>query len=128
MSSAAAVVPAVQVTRLRKEFGKRRTRALDDVTFDVARGECIAILGQNGSGKSTLIRLLSTLLLPDGGSALVFGNDVAHGARARPRLLNRLLVGALFFKKMSAVENLGYAARFYGMTPGETREEIPRIL
>src|SRR3954469_24979625 len=121
-------VPAVQVTRLRKEFGKRRSRALDDVSFDVARGECIAILGQNGSGKSTLIRLLSTLLLPDGGSALVFGNDVVHGARAVRRLVNRVSVEASFFKKMSAVENLGYAARFYGMTPGDTREEIPRIL
>src|SRR3954449_7354845 len=132
MSSAAPAVrpavPAVQVTRLRKEFGKRRSRALDDVTFEVARGECIAILGQNGSGKSTLIRLLSTLLLPDGGSALVFGNDVVHGARAVRRLVNRVSVEASFFKKMSAVENLGYAARFYGMTPGETREEIPRIL
>src|SRR4051812_21686381 len=132
MSSAAPAVrpavPAVQVTRLRKEFGKRRSRALDDISFDVARGECIAILGQNGSGKSTLIRLLSTLLLPDGGSALVFGNDVVHGARAVRRLVNRVSVEASFFKKMSAVENLGYAARFYGMTPGETREEIPRIL
>src|SRR5829696_5752413 len=128
MSSAAAVVPAVQVTRLRKEFGKRRSRALDDVTFDVARGECIAILGQNGSGKSTLIRLLSTLLLPDGGSALVFGNDVERDAGAVRRLVNRVSVEASFFKKMSATENLGYAARFYGMTPRETRDEIPRIL
>src|SRR5215204_743112 len=128
MSSAAAVVPAVQVTRLRKEFGKRRSPALDDVTFDVARGECIAILGQNGSGKSTLIRLLSTLLLPDGGSALVFGNDVERDAGAVRRLVNRVSVEASFFKKMSATENLGYAARFYGMTPRETRDEIPRIL
>jgi ABC-2 type transport system ATP-binding protein len=132
MSSAAPAVrpavPAVQVDRLRKEFGKRRSRALDDISFEVARGECIAILGQNGSGKSTLIRLLSTLLLPDGGSALVFGNDVVHGARAVRRLVNRVSVEASFFKKMSAVENLGYAARFYGMTPGDTRDEIPRIL
>src|SRR5215212_46589 len=126
--SSAAVVPAVQVTRLRKEFGKRRTRALDDVTFDVARGECIAILGQNGSGKSTLVRLLSTLLLPDGGSAHVFGNDVVRDAGAVRRLVNRVSVEASFFKKMSAAENLGYAARFYGMTPKETRVEIPRIL
>ena len=55
------------------------------------RGECVAILGQNGSGKSTLVRLLSTLLLHDGGSAHVFGHDVftrpAPGAQARqPRL------------------------------------------
>src|SRR6476661_10756483 len=126
MSSAA--VPAVQVTRLRKEFGKRRTRALDDVTFEVARGECVAILGQNGSGKSTLVRLLSTLLLPDGGSAHIFGHDVFKEARKVRRLVNRVSVEASFFKKMSAAENLAYAARFYGMGPRETHVKIPIIL
>jgi ABC-2 type transport system ATP-binding protein len=132
MSSPAA--PAVEVVRLRKEFvrrvdGKKRpVAALDDVSFDVERGECVAVLGQNGSGKSTLVRLLSTLLLPDGGSARIFGNDVVEDARAVRRLVNRVSVEASFFKKMSAAENLGYAARFYGMTPKRTRDEIPRIL
>ena len=66
---------AVVVTDLRKvftrrkgHFGRRHRRAaLNGVTFSMERGECVAILGQNGSGKSTLVRLLSTLLLPDGG-------------------------------------------------------------
>ena len=49
---------------------------MNKVSFTMERGECVAILGQNGSGKSTLVRLLSTLLLPDGGSARVFGYDV----------------------------------------------------
>lgn len=122
--------PAVQVHALRKEFSKRKRRkpALNDVSFEVSRGECVAILGQNGSGKSTLVRLLSTLLLPDGGSARVFGNDVVRDAKEVKRLVNRVSVEASFFKKMSAAENLGYAARFYGMTPRETRAEIPRIL
>jgi ABC-2 type transport system ATP-binding protein len=122
--------PAVQVDRLRKEFKRKRRRhaALDDVSFEVARGECVAVLGQNGSGKSTLVRLLSTLLLPDGGSARIFGNDIVRDAREVRRLVNRVSVEASFFKKMSAAENLGYAARFYGMTHGETRAEIPRIL
>jgi ABC-2 type transport system ATP-binding protein len=128
MSSLAA--PAVQVVRLRKEFSRKRTRvpALDDVSFDVARGECVAVLGQNGSGKSTLVRLLSTLLLPDGGSARIFGNDVVADARRVRRLVNRVSVEASFFKKMSAAENLGYAARFYGLTRSDTKDEIPRIL
>jgi ABC-2 type transport system ATP-binding protein len=126
----ALAAPAVQVVGLRKEFSSRkhRGRALNDVSFEVARGECVAVLGQNGSGKSTLIRLLSTLLLPDGGTARVFGNDVVADARAVRRLVNRVSVEAPFFKKMSAAENLGYAARFYGMTRSDTREEIPRIL
>ena len=126
--------PAVVVDRLRKEFARRvdgrkvDVAALDDVSLTVARGECVAVLGQNGSGKSTLVRLLSTLLLPDGGTARIFGNDVVRDARAVRRLVNRVSVDASFFKKMSASENLGYAARFYGLTPRTTREEIPRIL
>jgi ABC-2 type transport system ATP-binding protein len=109
-------------------FGRRRRAALNRVSFTMERGECVAILGQNGSGKSTLVRLLSTLLLADGGEARIFGFDVFREARAVRRLVNRVSVEASFFKKMSAAENLAYAARFYGMGPGETRREIPRIL
>src|ERR1700756_4895790 len=117
-------VPAVEVTRLRKEFRRRdrsagrfarrrRMPALNDVTFTIARGECVAILGQNGSGKSTLVRLLSTLLIDDGGEARVFGHDIVKDASAIRRLVNRVSVEASFFKKMSAFENLSYAARVF---------------
>ena len=125
---------ALEVHNLRKEFtrrdgrGKRRVAALKGVDFDIARGECVAILGPNGSGKSTLVRLLSTLLLPDGGTATVFGHDAFKDTRAVRRLVNRVSVEASFFKKMSAVENLSYAARFYGLRPHETRDKIPEIL
>jgi ABC-2 type transport system ATP-binding protein len=124
---------------LRKEFrrsdGKRsglrrrreRVEALRGISFDMARGECVAILGQNGSGKSTLVRLLSTLLLHDGGSATLFGHDLSE-TRAVRRLVNRVSVEASFFKKMSSTENLSYAARFYGLTVGQTRDRIPEIL
>jgi len=130
--------PAVVVDELRKEFArrdrkagrfaKRRVPALDGVSFTIARGECVAILGQNGSGKSTLVRLLSTLLLNDGGSATIFGHDINREQKAVQRLVNRVSVDASFFKKMSSAENLHYAARFYGMTASQTRREIPRIL
>jgi ABC-2 type transport system ATP-binding protein len=131
---------AVEVHNLRKEFirkdaarsglrkRRRRVPALDGVSFTIDRGECVAILGQNGSGKSTLVRLLSTLLLNDGGTALVFGHDVFKEQRAVQRLVNRVSVEASFFKKMSSEENLAYAARFYGLGPNETKVEIPRIL
>ena len=124
---------AVEVQNLRKEFvrkdGRKRVRvdALRGLTFEIARGECIAILGQNGSGKSTLVRLLSTLLLPDGGSAHIFGHDISE-TRAVRTMVNRVSVEASFFKRLSAAENLGYAARFYGMTPSVTRGRIPEIL
>jgi ABC-2 type transport system ATP-binding protein len=130
---------AVEVRDLRKVFvrrdgrrvllpRRRRVPAIKSVSFSVARGECVAILGQNGSGKSTLVRLLSTLLLHDGGSARIFGHDAFAEERAVRRLVNRVSVEASFFKKMSAVENLGYAARFYGMTGRETKAKLPHIL
>lgn len=109
-------------------FRRRRRIALHSVTLTVERGECVAILGQNGSGKSTLVRILSTLLLADGGGAWVFGHDVQREPRPVRRLVNRVSVEASFFKKMSAAENLSYAARFYGMGPRETRAKIPVIL
>src|SRR3954467_14489625 len=126
---------AVEVHNLRKEFVRRekgvrnrRRVAINDISFTIERGECVAILGQNGSGKSTLVRLLSTLLLHEGGEARVFGHDAFKETRAVRRLVNRVSVEASFFKKMSAEENLAYAARFYGMTPRRTKGEIPRIL
>jgi ABC-2 type transport system ATP-binding protein len=127
---------AVHVSDLRKEFLRRNRRrvrrervpALRDISFTIERGECVAILGQNGSGKSTLVRLLSTLLLADGGSATIFGHDVGRESRAVRRLINRVSVEASFFKKMSSAENLAYAARFYGMTPAQTGPRIPEIL
>ena len=123
---------AVEVSKLEKRFGRRRRRrpvaALSDVSFTIDRGECVAVLGQNGSGKSTLVRVLSTLLLPEGGRAAVFGHDVVAESAAVRRLVNRVSVEASFFKRMSAVENLSYAARFYGLTPKVTRTRIPEIL
>ena len=121
-------MPAVEVQNLRKEFrrsdgrrsGLRRKRervdALRGISFEIARGECVAILGQNGSGKSTLVRLLSTLLLLDGGSATIFGHDISD-TRAVRRLVNRVSVEASFFKKMSSTENLSYAAGSTGSRP-----------
>jgi ABC-2 type transport system ATP-binding protein len=130
---------AVEVSNLRKEFRRRdrrdgrfarrrRVAALKDVSFTIERGECVAILGQNGSGKSTLVRLLSTLLLHDGGEAFVFGHDVFREPRPVRRLVNRVSVEASFFKKMSSAENLRYAARFYGLGAREIDHRIPEIL
>jgi ABC-2 type transport system ATP-binding protein len=129
---------AVEVRDLTKKFvrrdgtkrrgPKRWAIALDAVSFTIERRECVAILGQNGSGKSTLVRLLSTLLLNDGGTAEVFGIDVFDHPRQVQRLVNRVSVEASFFKRMSPMENLSYSARFYGLTPKQTRARIPEIL
>jgi ABC-2 type transport system ATP-binding protein len=102
--------------------------AVDHVSFEVLRGEIFGILGPNGSGKSTLIRLIATLLIPDGGRVSVFGRDVTGEPRAVQQLINRVSVEASFFKKLSPMENLLYGARLYGIRPGETRRRVFAIL
>jgi ABC-2 type transport system ATP-binding protein len=85
-------------------------------------------VGPNGSGKSTLIRILSTLLIPDEGSASVFGHDVVREySKVRP-LINRVSVDAAFFKGISAWENLRYAARLYGLGGKEAKQRTLDIL
>lgn len=102
--------------------------AVDRVSFRVERREIFGVLGPNGGGKSTLIRLISTLLLPDGGSITVFGYDVEKHPMQVQRLINRVSVEASFFKKLSPHENLLYGARLYGMDAAETRKQIVEIL
>src|SRR5438094_674632 len=108
-------LPAIAAVDLRKEFRRRervgrrwettKSVALAPVNFRVERGECVAILGQNGSGKSTLVRLLSTLLIPDGGTASIFGHDLRTDARAVRRLVNRVSVEASFFHTLDGIRS-----------------------
>lgn len=108
---------------------QRRARAaLAGVSFNVHPGEIYGVLGANGSGKSTLVRILSTLLLPDEGSVRVFGYDaVKEAASVRP-LLNRVSVDPSFFKPMSAMENLQFFGRVYGLSGPEVRRASVAIL
>jgi ABC-2 type transport system ATP-binding protein len=69
---------AIRVQGLEKSYGD--LRVLRGVDFDVARGSIFALLGSNGAGKTTVVKILSTLLKPDGGSAHVDGHDVAARA------------------------------------------------
>ncbi len=108
--------------------GGTTVRAVDGVSLSVWRGEIYGLLGANGSGKSTLIRLFSTLLTPDAGEVRVFGLDIDRDELAVKRLINRVSVEASFFKKLSAMENLVYAGRLYGVGPDESRPKIVSIL
>src|SRR5213082_4123832 len=114
--------------RAQKEEEKREVRAVDNVTMSVKRREIMGILGANGSGKSTLIRILSTLLIPDTGYVRIFGYDVEKDERMVQRIINRVSVEASFFKKLSPMENLLYAARLYNMPGAEARAKIRSIL
>jgi len=122
---------ALSASGVRKIFRGRTGRpvtAVDGVSLTVGRGEIYGLLGANGSGKSTLIRVFATLLEPDAGEVRVFGLDVRRDELAVQRLINRVSVEASFFKKLSAMENLVYAGRLYGISGGETRARATAIL
>jgi ABC-2 type transport system ATP-binding protein len=106
----------------------KRVVAVDDVSLEVRRNEIFGVLGPNGSGKSTLIRLTATLLVPDEGQIEVFGLDVTRHEMEVKRLINRVSVDAAFFKKLSGIENLMYAARLYGLSGREARQQAFAIL
>lgn len=124
-------VPALEAHGIEKSFKKKRKEmhtALADVDLRIAEGEVVGLLGPNGSGKSTLVRVISTLVEPDKGQVSVFGVDAVKHPRAAQRMMNRVSVEASFFKKLSAVENLLYGAKLYGVTTAEARPRIKGIL
>jgi len=102
--------------------------AINDVSMRLERGDIHGILGANGSGKSTLIRLVSGLLTLDTGRVEVFGHDLVREETAVKRLINRVSVDAAFFKKLSPMENLSFAARLYGLNARTSHDDAIRIL
>ena len=125
-------VPALLVDRVTKRFNvsrkKRPVVAIADVSLRLERGGTIGILGANGSGKSTLIRLVSGLLTLDEGRVEVFGHDIEREEMAVKRLINRVSVDAAFFKKLSPMENLLFAARLYGLDATVAKRQTIEIL
>lgn len=119
---------AIHCTNINKQFNRKKVTALAGIEFAIPRGETFGIIGPNGSGKSTLVRILSTLLIPDTGQATVFGTDVVREPLKVRRSINRVSVDAAFFKKLSAWENLRYAARLYGVPKKAARERTLAIL
>jgi ABC-2 type transport system ATP-binding protein len=124
-------VPALLVDHVTKRFNVSRKKqpvtAIADVSLRLERGGTVGILGANGSGKSTLIRLVSGLLTLDEGRVEVFGHDIEREEMAVKRLINRVSVDAAFFKKLSPMENLLFAARLYGVEIAQARQEAVRI-
>ena len=124
--------PALLMQGVTKRFVVGRKRkpvvAISDVSLRLERGDIHGILGANGSGKSTLIRLVSGLLTLDEGRVEVFGHDIERDEMAVKRLINRVSVDAAFFKKLSPMENLLFAARLYGIDGGTARRDALEIL
>ncbi len=113
---------------LRPKGPSEQIIALAGVSLAVPRGEILGLLGPNGSGKSTLVRLIATLLIPDSGRILVFGHDAQREPREVRRLINRVSADAAFFKGLTAMENLLFTARLYGLSGRTARRRTLEIL
>lgn len=118
-------IPSVEVEGLRREFKGKGAPvvALDGVSLKVGQGEVFGVLGPNGAGKTTMIRILSTLLLPTGGSAKVMGYDVDREPEKVRRVIN-MASGAekAGYDFISAKRNLWFFSQLYGI-PSEAAEK-----
>jgi heme exporter protein A len=102
---------AVAVQGLTRAYG--RTWVLRGVTFSVAAGERVAVLGANGAGKTTLLKVIATLLRPTAGQVTVGGHDVVNDAVAVRRLMGFAGHQTLLYDGLTARENLEFYARLY---------------
>lgn len=115
---------------LRKDFGppRRRVRVLDGVDLALHRGEVLALLGPNGAGKTTTVRILTTLLRPDGGRATVAGHDVVRDApRVRP-LISLTGQQVALDLKQSVRENLTMMGRLAHLPRRAVRGRVDELL
>ena len=124
------IVKKYEVVERRGFFRKRKKviTALSGVSFDVEEGEIFGLLGPNGAGKTTLIKILTTLLIPDSGRALVMGYDVVRKPNEVKKRVGVMLMGerALYWK-LTGRENLEFFGSLYRVPPSILHERISMI-
>ena len=105
---------SISIKNISKSYGK--VQALDDVSFEVSKGELFGLIGPDGAGKTTLIRILTTLLVPDSGEAKVLGLDpVAEFKKLRP-LIGYMPGRFSLYQDLTVLENLSFFATIFGTT------------
>jgi ABC-2 type transport system ATP-binding protein len=122
-----APLPGIVIQGVRKRFGP--VVALQHVDLVVNRQEIVALLGPNGAGKSTLLRILSTIILPDQGQALISGIDVSKDPRAaQKRLGTSFGEDRAWYWRLSGRQNLEFFAALYGLDRRSGQERINILL
>ncbi len=119
-------MPLIQAEQLTKSFGD--TKALQGLDLEVEQGTVLGVLGPNGAGKTTAVRILTTLLRPDGGRATIDGIDVAAEPR---RIRSRIgLTGqyAAVDERLTARENLELIGRFFRMSGADSKHRAQELL
>ncbi|WP_420713460.1 ATP-binding cassette domain-containing protein [Streptomyces sp. IMTB 1903] len=117
---------AVEVRGLVKHYGE--TKALDGVDLDVREGTVLGVLGPNGAGKTTLVRCLSTLIVPDAGTATVAGFDVVRQPRQLRRTIGLTGQYASVDEKLSGWENLYMIGRLLDLSRKDARSRADEML
>ncbi len=111
---------AIKVSDLTRKFGA--FTAVDQVSFEVKRGEIFGLLGPNGSGKTTTIRMIIGLLAPTSGSANVLGHNMAREAGASRSKMGYMSQRFSLFNDLTVEENINFYGGLYGLTPSQLRE------
>jgi ABC-2 type transport system ATP-binding protein len=118
--------PAIVVEGLTKSFGD--VRALRGIDLSVPRGTVLGVLGPNGAGKTTAVRILTTLLRPDGGRATVEGYDVVRDAAAVRRVIGLSGQSAAIQEELTGKENLELIGRLYHLSWPDARKRAAELL
>jgi ABC-2 type transport system ATP-binding protein len=114
------------VSKITHRYGDRV--ALNEVSFDVPAAEIFGLLGPNGSGKTSLFRILSTLMLPSGGSASIMNSDVATRSNAVRREIGVVFQAQSVDIKLSAAENLTHQGHLYGLRGNALQARVKEML
>jgi sulfate/thiosulfate transport system ATP-binding protein len=116
---------ALRVTGLSKWFGSERV--LDDVSFSIAEGGSLVLLGHSGSGKSTTLRIIAGLIEPDAGEVYLRGRHIEH-LRARERNMGVIFQNYALFPRMTVEENIGFGLRIRGLNKEKRRVIVDELL
>ena len=116
---------AIEVSHISKSYGK--VKALDDVSFSVGRGEVFGLIGPDGAGKTSMFRILSTLLLPDQGTATVDGFNTVSQMRDIRRRVGYMPGRFSLYQDLTVRENLEFFATLFGTTVDEGYDSIRAI-
>ena len=117
---------AIQVQDLHKNFGD--VYAVQGVSFDVQAGEIFSLLGPNGAGKTTIISMLSCLLEPTQGDALVMSHSITREQMAVKEAIGVVPQEIALYEDLSARENLNFWGKMYGLRGGALKQRVDEVL